>query len=130
MGAKKPQYIKPIGIWEIANNWPLGAVPFSIVRLFCYFFSFLKMSLSIDNSAILLNDTYHSNKTPLKCFMSKFDENRFVFHFYHLSCSFGFIEPNRVNRIHQHALVHPERSTFRFLLKVRTGRIEKYLVKF
>ena len=38
---KKPQYIKSIEIWEIANNWPLGAVPFSIVRLFCYSTSIL-----------------------------------------------------------------------------------------
>ena len=44
--------------------------------------------------------------------------------------SFGFVNPNRVNKIHQHTLVYPERSTLRFLHKVRTSRIEKYLVKF
>ena len=34
------------------------------------------------------------------------------------------------NGIGQHALVYPERSALRFLIKVRTGRIEKDLVKF
>ena len=34
------------------------------------------------------------------------------------------------NGIGQHALVYPERSTLWLLIKVRTGRIEKDLVKF
>ena len=34
------------------------------------------------------------------------------------------------SRIGQHALVYPERSTLWLLIKVRTGRIEKDLVKF
>ena len=83
MGAKKPQYIKSIDIGEIANNWPLGAVPFSIARLFCSFiFYVLIMCLSINKCATLLSNIYQSNKNLLKCFMSKFDGNQFVFHFY------------------------------------------------
>ena len=87
MGAKKPQHIKSIEIWEIANNWPLGAVPFSIVRLFCYStLDLIKMSLSLNKCSILLIDLY--------------------------------------------TLVYPKRSTFWFILKVRTSRVEEYLMKF
>ena len=62
MGAKKPQYIKSIGIREIASNWPLGAVPFSIVRLFFL----LTMNLNINHRATFLSDTYTlSNLLPI-----------------------------------------------------------------
>ena len=83
MGAKKPQYIKSIGTGEIANNMAVGSYPFSIVRLFCYSTSdLIKMSLSLSRCKTLLSDIYQGNKNPLKCFMSKFDGNQFIFHFY------------------------------------------------
>ncbi len=131
MGAKKSQYIKSIGTGEIANNWPLGAVPFSIVRLFCYSTSdLIKMSLSLNKCATLLSDTYQGNKNSFRCFTSKFDENQFGFHLY---CFFHWLElvnSGRANRIDPYRLVYPERSTLRFLLKVRTCGIEEDLVKF
>ena len=131
MGAKKPQYIKSIEIWEIANNWPLGAVPFSIVRLFCSFiFLFVDNESQYQQRCNFLSNIYRSNKNSLRCFKSKFDENRFGLHHYCLFRWFGLVNPRRANRIDPHGLMYPERPTFRFFLKVRTGGIEEYLVKF
>ena len=74
MGAKKPQYIKSIDIGEIANNWPLGAVPFlSVAFSVLLFFYFLIMNLSFNRYAILLSDAYHGNEKVFKCFTSRFD---------------------------------------------------------